>query len=56
MSKRVEAAKLFTNAMHEDAMQDRWIVDEEWVRYIRDYYSIQVRIYDMNMGLSKLCV
>jgi hypothetical protein len=28
----VEAAKLLTEAMHEDTMQDRRIVDEEWVR------------------------
>jgi hypothetical protein len=41
-SKRVEAAKLFTEAMHEDIMQDRWIVDEEWVRYICNHCDQQV--------------
>ena len=56
MSKRVEAAKLFTQAMHDESMQDRWIVDEEWVRHIRLYYSEQVWIHDMNMGLSKICM
>ena len=56
MSKRVEAAKLFTQVMHDESMQDRWIVDEEWVRHIRLYYSKQVLIYDMNMGLSKICM
>jgi hypothetical protein len=58
MGTRAEAAKLFMGAMHEDTMQDRWIVDEEWVRYIRSSSSCskQVKIYDMNMGISKICI
>jgi hypothetical protein len=29
MRQRQEAAKLFIAAMHNDTMQDRWVVDEE---------------------------
>jgi hypothetical protein len=54
MRERQEAAKRFVHGMKRDStMQDRWVVDEEWVRHLRDGGDIGV--HDMNMGLSKLC-
>jgi hypothetical protein len=56
MLKRVEATKLLTDEMHEESMQDRWIVDEEWVPCTRNLHcNQQVGIHDMNVGSSKTC-
>jgi hypothetical protein len=54
MRQRLEAAKLFVAAMHDDTMRDRWVVDEEWVRHIRAN-RIDIGIHDMNMGISQRC-
>jgi hypothetical protein len=54
MRQRQEAAKLFIAAMHDDTMQDQWVVDEEWVRYIHAY-GHDIGIHDMNMGISQRC-
>ncbi len=40
--------------MHDDTMQDQWVVDEEWVRHIRAYGN-DIGIHDLNMGLSQRC-
>jgi hypothetical protein len=54
MRQRQEAAKLFIAAMHDDTMQDQWVVNEEWVRYIHAY-GHDIGIHDMNMGISQRC-
>jgi hypothetical protein len=57
MRQKQVAAKLFIAAMHDDTMQDRWVVDEVWVRHIHAYGN-HIRTYgihDLNMGLSQRC-
>ena len=54
MRQRQEAAKLFIAAMHDNTMQDRWVVNEEWVRHICSDGN-GIRTHDLNMGLSQRC-
>jgi hypothetical protein len=55
MRTRQEAVKLFIRAMHDETMRDRWIVDEEWVRHLRNDGE-DVGIHDLNMGVSLRCI
>jgi hypothetical protein len=51
---RQEAAKLFIQAMHEDTMQDQWVLDEEWVHHICTHGN-DVGIHDLSLDLSQEC-
>ena len=53
MRQKQEAAKLFIQAvMHDNTMQDRWVIDEELVGHIHAYGNDR-GIHDLNMGVSK---
>jgi hypothetical protein len=54
MRKRQVAAKLFIAAMHDNTMQDQWVVDEEWVHHICSDGN-DIGIHDLNMGLFQRC-
>jgi hypothetical protein len=52
MRKRQQAAKLLVDATQQDAtMQDRWVVNEEWVRHLWDDTN-GVGRHDLNAGSS----
>ena len=52
MGPRQNAADAFMVASCDVGLHDRWIPDEDWVRFIRDSLEKDCSLHDMNMGLS----
>jgi hypothetical protein len=55
MGSRKKAVNAFF-AVCDDAMLDRWIPDEDWVRQIRDNGDSDCSISNLNMGMSRQCL
>jgi hypothetical protein len=54
MGSRQKAVEAFV-AVCNDAMLDRWIPDEDWVRQIRFNGCSECSVTNLNMGMSKQC-
>jgi hypothetical protein len=50
-----DAATAFLEAVSDDAMLDRWIPDEDWVRQIRDNGLKDCTVRKFNTGMTKQC-
>jgi hypothetical protein len=51
-----KAVKAFLDLTCDDAMMDRWIPDEDWVRHMRLNCEYDCSVSNLNNGIAKQCV